>query len=72
MDKDKPKTVENSSSDDESDEDGLGTVEEIMENGGRKKRTINSEAMYVKKWNDYLKSKGKVKKNLRLLFKCFK
>ena len=45
----KNKFVETSSSDDESDKDGLGTVEEIMGNGGRKKKTIASEAMYVKR-----------------------
>ena len=50
MDKEpKNKFVETSSSDDESNEDGLGTVEEIMGNGGRKKKTIASEAMYVKR-----------------------
>ena len=49
MDKEpKNKFIETSSSDDESDEDVLGTVEEIMGNGGRKKKTIASEAMYVK------------------------
>ena len=50
MDKEpKNKFVETSSSDDESNEDGLGTVEEIMGNGGRKKKTIASEAIYVKR-----------------------
>ena len=50
MDKEpKNKFIQTSSSDDESDEDGLGTVEEIMGNGGRKKKTIASEAMYVKR-----------------------
>ena len=62
----KNKFVESSSSDDESGKDELGTVEEIMENGGRKKKTIASEAMYVKKWTDYLKSKGKVINFLRI------
>ena len=39
MDKEpKNKFVETSSSDDESNEDGLGTVEEIMGNGSRKKK----------------------------------
>ena len=47
--KPKNKFVETLSSDDESDKDGLGTVEEIMGNGGRKKKTIASEAMYVKR-----------------------
>ena len=41
--------IKTSSSDDKSDKDGLGTVEEIMGNGGRKKKTIASEAMYVKR-----------------------
>ena len=36
-------------SDDESDEDGLGIVEDIMGNGSQKKKTIASEAMYVKR-----------------------
>ena len=50
MDKEpKNKFVETSSSDDESNEDGLGTVEEIMGNGGRKKKTIASEVIYVKR-----------------------
>ena len=50
MDKEpKNKFVETSSSDDKSNEDGLGTVEEIMGNGGWKKKTIVSEAMYVKR-----------------------
>ena len=50
MDKEpKNKFIETSSSDDESDEDGLGTVEEIMGNGSRKKKTTASEAMYVKR-----------------------
>ena len=51
MDKEpKNKFVKTWSSDDESDEDGLGTVEEIMGNGGQKKKTIASEeAMYVKR-----------------------
>ena len=50
MDKEpKNKFIQTSSSDDESDEDGLGTVEEIMRNGGWKKKTIASEAMYVKR-----------------------
>ena len=45
----KNKFVETLSSYDECDKDGLGTVEEIMGNGGRKKKTIASEAMYVKR-----------------------
>ena len=50
MDKEpKNKFIQTSSSDDESDEDGLGNVEEIMRNGGWKKKTIASEAMYVKR-----------------------
>ena len=50
MDKEpKNKFIQTSSSDDESDEDGLGTVEDIMGNGGWKKKTIASEAMYVKR-----------------------
>ena len=50
MDKEpKNKFVETSSSDDESNEDGLGTVEEIMGNAVEKRKTIASEAMYVKR-----------------------
>ena len=50
MDKEpKNKFIQTSSSDDESDEDGLGAVEDIMHNGSRKKKTIASEAMYVKR-----------------------
>ena len=41
MDKEpKNKFVETSSSDDESNEDGLGTVEEIMGNAVEKRKTI--------------------------------
>ena len=50
MDKEpKNKFVETSWLDDESDEDRLGIIEEIMGNGGRKKKTIASEATYVKR-----------------------
>ena len=67
--KDNTKIQMSSGSDLESDEDNLGSVEEIMESGGRKKRTISTEAMYWKKWTDFLMSKGQVIKLLRTFSK---
>ena len=54
-----------SSSDDESDEDQMPSVEEISKSGGRKPRTIAAEANYYKKWTDFLVSRGQVKILLR-------
>ena len=42
---------------------------ECPQSGGRKKRTNATEAMYWKKWTDFLKSKEEVKKLLRTFSK---
>ena len=42
---------------DDSDSDSaesMGTLEDIMQNGGRKKTTIKKESCYFKKWETFL------------------
>ena len=49
-----------STDEDSDEEDTIPSLEEIMESGGRKPKTIKSEEHYVKWFMNFLKSKDQV------------
>ena len=53
--------LEDLHSETDSEEESLGSVDDIILKGGRKKTTIQKEECYVKKWKHFLISKQTVK-----------
>ena len=59
---------EDSDMDTEEEDDSLGSIDDIISNGGRKPMTNKMEAMYVRRFNNFLKSEGLVSFNSGFYF----
>ena len=51
-----PHNLAKDDSGDSSSDDSIGPLEDIMKKGGRKPATIRKEEMYVKKFEDFLRT----------------